>query len=84
MRTVTIEDPRPNEVLVRIVGTGICQTDAHIRNQDYSTPLPVISGHDGAGVAESVGSAVDDVAPEELHLRISIRASRPIRARGAP
>jgi aryl-alcohol dehydrogenase len=42
MRTASIEDPRPNEVLVRMVGTGICQTDAHIRDQDYSTPLSVI------------------------------------------
>jgi aryl-alcohol dehydrogenase len=69
MRTASIEDPRPNEVLVRIVGTGICQTDAHIRVQDYSTPLPVILRPRGAGVVESVGWAVDDVAPEQLHLR---------------
>jgi len=34
MRTASTEDPRPNEVLARIVGTGICQTDAHIRDQD--------------------------------------------------
>jgi aryl-alcohol dehydrogenase len=42
MRTASVEDPRPNEVSARIVGTGICQTDAHIGNQEYSTPLPVI------------------------------------------
>jgi Zn-dependent alcohol dehydrogenase len=33
----SVEGPRPNEVSVRIVGTGICQTDAHIGNQEYST-----------------------------------------------
>jgi aryl-alcohol dehydrogenase len=69
MRTVSIEDPRPNEVLVRIVGTGICQTDAHIRNQGYSTPLPVILWPRGGRRREVCRWAVDDVAPEELHLR---------------
>ena len=34
--------PSAHRVRVRIVGTGICQTDAHIRDQDYSTPLSVI------------------------------------------
>jgi aryl-alcohol dehydrogenase len=63
MRTITIDDPRPDELLVRIVATGVCQTDAHVRNQDYATPLPVILGHEGAGIVESVGSGVSDIVP---------------------
>lgn len=62
-RTVSVEDPRPDEVLVRIVATGVCQTDAHARNQEYPIPMPVILGHEGAGIVEKVGSAVRDVAP---------------------
>jgi aryl-alcohol dehydrogenase len=63
LRTVSLESPCPDEVLVRIVATGVCQTDAHSRNQEYPVPLPVILGHEGAGIVESVGSAVQDVAP---------------------
>jgi aryl-alcohol dehydrogenase len=63
MRTVNVEAPRHDEVLVRIVATGVCQTDEHMRNQDFPIPLPVILGHEGAGIVESVGSAVSDLAP---------------------
>jgi aryl-alcohol dehydrogenase len=63
IRTVSMPAPRPDEVLVRIVATGVCQTDAHMRNQDYPIPLPMILGHEGAGIVESVGSAVRDVSP---------------------
>ncbi|HEY0682777.1 MAG TPA: NAD(P)-dependent alcohol dehydrogenase [Steroidobacter sp.] len=58
IRQVEIEQPRGDEVLVRMVATGICATDAHIKQQLMPTPLPVILGHEGAGVVESVGSAV--------------------------
>ena len=37
---LTLADPRPSEVLVRMVATGICQTDLHVRDQHYPVPLP--------------------------------------------
>src|SRR2546427_4764998 len=42
-------------VLVRVVATGICHTDLIIRDQYYPVPLPVVLGHEGAGVVERVG-----------------------------
>jgi hypothetical protein len=75
----------PNEVLVRIVGTGICQTDAHIRNQDYSTPLPVILRPRGGrrrGVC-GLGRRTTRL-PRNSICAITIRDSRPTRARSAP
>ena len=62
-RTVSLQGPRADEVLVRIAAVGVCQTDAHSRNQEYPVPLPVILGHEGAGIVESVGSGVRDVVP---------------------
>jgi aryl-alcohol dehydrogenase len=61
-RDLDLSSPRPNEVLVRIVAAGICQTDNHVRNQDYPVPLPLVLGHEGAGVVESVGEGVRGVA----------------------
>jgi aryl-alcohol dehydrogenase len=61
--TGTLEAPRDNEVLVRMVATGVCHTDMVIRDQQYKTPLPMILGHEGAGIVEQVGRNVTTVAP---------------------
>ena len=64
LETVTLEDPRPDEVLVRLVATGICHTDVSMRDHKiYPVPHPVILGHEGAGIVEAVGAAVTRVAP---------------------
>ncbi|MBP0590423.1 NAD(P)-dependent alcohol dehydrogenase [Paraburkholderia sp. LEh10] len=54
---------RDDEVLVRIVASGVCHTDIMVRNQDAPVPLPAIAGHEGAGVVEAVGAAVTEVKP---------------------
>lgn len=63
LQDVTLDAPRPDEVLVRMVATGICATDAHVRRQVLQTPLPAILGHEGAGIVERVGAAVSHVEP---------------------
>ena len=60
---VTLEDPRDNEVLVRIAGVGMCHTDLVVRDQYFPTPLPAILGHEGSGVVVKVGRAVTKVEP---------------------
>lgn len=54
--------PRADEVLVRIVATGVCHTDVAMRDQIYPVPQPVVLGHEGAGVVQSVGNSVTDVS----------------------
>lgn len=61
IRRVQLDDPRADEVLVRVVACGICHTDLIIRDQWYPVPLPAVLGHEGAGVVEAVGSAVSKV-----------------------
>lgn len=68
--TVLLEPPRPDEVLVRVVATGLCHTDLVVRDQVYPVPLPVVLGHEGAGVVEAVGDAVTKVAPGD-HVALS-------------
>jgi aryl-alcohol dehydrogenase len=62
IETLTVQEPRADEVLVRIVATGMCHTDIVIRDQVYSVPMPIVLGHEGAGVVERVGAAVRKVA----------------------
>jgi aryl-alcohol dehydrogenase len=58
-----LEEPRRDEVLVRVVATGVCHTDLVVRDQYYPTPLPAVLGHEGAGVVERVGEGVSKVRP---------------------
>jgi aryl-alcohol dehydrogenase len=60
---VDLDEPRANEVLVRIVSTGLCHTDLVARMQFLPIPLPGVFGHEGAGVVEKVGSQVTKVKP---------------------
>jgi aryl-alcohol dehydrogenase len=55
--------PRPTEVRVRVVASGVCHTDMVVRDQLFPTPLPMVLGHEGSGVVEAVGYAVTTVAP---------------------
>jgi aryl-alcohol dehydrogenase len=56
-----LDEPRGDEVLVRIVATGLCHTDQVVRDQVYPVPLPVVLGHEGADVVEAVGLAVEQI-----------------------
>lgn len=63
LEDVTIETPQGDEVLVRMVATGMCHTDMIVRDQLYPLPLPIVLGHEGAGIVERVGSQVTRVVP---------------------
>ncbi len=56
-------DPRPDEVIVRVIASGMCQTDLHGRDGYFASPYPAVYGHEGAGVVHAVGSAVRALVP---------------------
>lgn len=58
LEEIELEAPRPDENLVRLVGTGICHTYIAMRDQAYPVPQPIVLGHEGSGVVERIGSAV--------------------------
>jgi S-(hydroxymethyl)glutathione dehydrogenase/alcohol dehydrogenase len=60
---VEVLEPGPHEVLVRWVANGVCHSDYHVINGDSPHPLPVVLGHEAAGVVERVGSGVESVKP---------------------
>ena len=51
-----LSDPKPNEVLIKIVASGVCHTDAVARDLGLS-PFPAVFGHEGSGIVEKVGAA---------------------------
>lgn len=62
MEDVTLAAPKSNEVLVKIIATGVCHTDAVARDLGIS-PYPIVLGHEGAGVVEQVGANVTSLSP---------------------
>ncbi len=62
LEEVELADPRPDELLVRIVGVGMCHTDVLPRAEGTISPPPIICGHEGAGVVEAVGAEVEGIA----------------------
>ncbi|MEV4143573.1 Zn-dependent alcohol dehydrogenase [Amycolatopsis sp. NPDC049691] len=56
------DTPPPGEVLVRLKASGLCHSDLHVLAGDWETPAPMILGHEGAGIVESVGEGVTTLA----------------------
>lgn len=65
LEEVELDEPRDNEVLVRMVATGLCHTDLSARAGIIPFPLPGVVGHEGAGIVERVGRAVQRVVPND-------------------
>jgi len=60
---VELEGPRDGEVLVKIVAAGLCHSDLSVVNGDRPRQLPLVMGHESAGIIESVGQGVDRFKP---------------------
>jgi S-(hydroxymethyl)glutathione dehydrogenase/alcohol dehydrogenase len=56
-----LDDPGPGEVLIRFAAAGMCHSDEHVRTGDSVVRLPMVGGHEGAGVVEAVGELVTRV-----------------------
>ncbi|MBC7640560.1 MAG: S-(hydroxymethyl)mycothiol dehydrogenase [Rhodoferax sp.] len=63
---VIVPDPGPGEVVVAIQACGVCHTDLHYREGGINDDFPFLLGHEAAGLVESVGEGVTDVAPGDF------------------
>lgn len=73
LEELELDDPRPDEVLVELVATGICHTDLGARDGRLPCPLPMVLGHEGAGRVLEVGRAVRSVSPGDEVLLVADR-----------
>ncbi|MQS17192.1 S-(hydroxymethyl)mycothiol dehydrogenase [Streptomyces kaniharaensis] len=64
--TIVVPDPGPGEAVVRIQACGVCHTDLHYREGGINDEFPFLLGHEAAGVVESVGEGVTEVAPGDF------------------
>jgi aryl-alcohol dehydrogenase len=75
LEEVELEGPRADEVLVRIVATGICHTDIHLKDSLPDGMFPRVFGHEGSGVVEAVGPGVTGIEVGD-HVVLSFRSCR--------
>ncbi len=61
IETLDLADPRAGEVRVKLTACGVCHSDYHLVSGSTKHPLPVVAGHEGAGVVEAVGDGVTHV-----------------------
>ena len=65
-----LDDPRDNEILVRMAGCGLCSTDLTAQHGHLPVKFPGVFGHEGSGIVEKVGSQVQTVKPGD-HVTMS-------------
>lgn len=63
LETIIVPDPGPGEARVKVLACGVCHTDLHYRQGAINDEFPFLLGHEAAGIVESVGPDVTDVAP---------------------
>lgn len=83
IETLTLAEPRTGEVRVRILASGVCHSDLHVRDGDWPRPTPIAMGHEGAGVVEAVGSGVQSLSVGQsvaLSWQVPCRVCRSCRA----
>ncbi len=66
VETIVVPDPGPGEAVVKIQACGVCHTDLHYREGGINDEFPFLLGHEAAGVVESVGAGVSEVAPGDF------------------
>ncbi|MFB7471426.1 S-(hydroxymethyl)mycothiol dehydrogenase [Kitasatospora sp. NPDC056184] len=64
--TIVVPDPGPGEAVVRIQACGVCHTDLHYREGGINDEFPFLLGHEAAGIVETVGEGVTEVAPGDF------------------
>ncbi|MEV4004063.1 S-(hydroxymethyl)mycothiol dehydrogenase [Actinomadura sp. NPDC049753] len=66
IETIVVPDPGPGEAVVDVQACGVCHTDLHYREGGINDEFPFLLGHEAAGVVESVGEGVTEVAPGDF------------------
>ena len=66
IETVVVPDPGPGEAVVRVQACGVCHTDLHYREGGINDEFPFLLGHEAAGIVETVGEGVTEVAPGDF------------------
>ena len=62
---VELDGPKEGEVLVQVAGAGVCHSDLSVINGSRPRPVPMVMGHEAAGIVRDVGTGVKDLKPDD-------------------
>ena len=71
---IELRSPGADEVVVRLLAAGVCQSDVKVFTRVTRLPLPLVMGHEGAGIVEAVGNAVDNVTEGDFVVIHTLRS----------
>ena len=71
---IELRSPADDEVVVRLLAAGVCQSDVKVFTRVTRLPLPLVMGHEGAGIVESIGRSVDTVSPGDFVVLHTLRS----------
>ncbi|GBD44907.1 Putative alcohol dehydrogenase D [bacterium HR40] len=71
---VELDPPGPGEVLIRVMAAGLCHSDLSVVDGTRPRPLPMVLGHEAAGIVEATGPGVDDLAPGDPVVAVFVPA----------
>ena len=63
VQDLEVDEPGPDEVRIKVMASGLCHSDDHFVTGDLAVDLPMVGGHEGAGIVDQVGSRVTHVQP---------------------
>ena len=72
VETLELDEPKEGEVLVKISSAGVCHSDYHVMKGEWKPPLPMVLGHEAAGIVERVGPGVTMSQPGD-HVILNFR-----------
>ncbi|OGO02303.1 MAG: hypothetical protein A2Y59_05985 [Chloroflexi bacterium RBG_13_52_14] len=77
IENLTLDEPQQNEVLIKLAATGVCHTDLHFMKGEMPAPMPVVPGHEGAGIVEKIGPGVTTLKPgDHVILMVSFNCGK--------
>jgi S-(hydroxymethyl)glutathione dehydrogenase / alcohol dehydrogenase len=62
IENLELAEPGPGEVRVRMLASGVCHSDLHVRDGEWERPGPIVLGHEGAGIIETLGPGVEGLS----------------------
>lgn len=65
IQTLDLDPPGPGEILIRMEIAGVCHSDLSVVNGSRPRPLPMLLGHEAAGIVEAIGEGVDDIEVDQ-------------------
>ncbi len=72
VETLELDEPKEGEVLVKLSSAGVCHSDYHVMKGEWKPPLPMVLGHEAAGIVERVGPGVTMSRPGD-HVILNFR-----------